>query len=131
MRKLLFASAAIFAVVLSSCSLGLVNDMRGGHSPMLRLDGEWGILKNVEVVNSTETETNDADQVYFNAKRDVGGYCEGNWMEVHNPTMESDFLWNFNEDGNVFTIQLDGQNDTEWTVLEQTKNKLRYNDVLT
>jgi hypothetical protein len=123
MRKLLFACTAVFAIILSSCSLGLVNDMRGGHSPMLRLDGEWGVLKNVEVVNNSEVETNDADEVYFNATRDVGGYCEGNWVEMRNATLESDFLWSFNEEGNIFTMQLDGVNDIEWSVIEQTKNK--------
>lgn len=90
---------------------------------MLRLDGEWGILKNVEVTNTTEVEANDADEVYFNATRDVGGYCEGNWVEVNDPNLKSDFLWNFNEEGDVFTMQLDGVNDVEWEVVEQTKNK--------
>ncbi len=90
---------------------------------MLRLDGEWGVVKNIEVNNNVEQEVNDADQVYFNATRDVGGYCEGNWFEIQNSDLRSDFLWNFEGDGKVFNLQVDGANDYVWTVVEQTKNK--------
>lgn len=89
---------------------------------MLQLDGEWGIVKNVEITPTEEIEVDDAEEVDFDATTDVGGYCEGHWNGVSNPDLTKDFLWSFDEEGERFTLKLDGQ-DVEWTVLEQTKTK--------
>ena len=122
MNRVLLGYTAIFALILSSCSVGLVNEMRGGHSPMLQLDGEWGIVKNVAITPSEEVEVDHAEEVDFDATTDVGGFCAGHWNEVSNPNLTKDFWWSFDEEGEIFTLKLDGR-DVEWTVIEQTKTK--------
>lgn len=125
MKRILLLATIASTAILSSCSLGLVNEMRGGHSPMLLLDGEWAVVKNIEVTPTATHDLETAEEVHFNATRDVGGYCEGNWLQVQDPDLRSEFLWSFDEeaDGEVFILQNDGSKDEEWRVLEQTKNK--------
>ena len=116
-RSFLFLALSVF--LFGSCTMILVEEIRGGHSPMMQLDGEWGIEEYVSVENGVTTDERQADRVYLDATKDIGNYCQGTWMEIKT-TMDDEFLWGIDEDGEQFTLQDNGQ-DVVWEVVEQEK----------
>ena len=107
---------------MTSCTAVLDEVIRGGHSPMMQLDGKWNIDKNQKIENGTTTEVDDADRVWFNATKDIGDYCEGTWLET-NIGADPKFLWGIDEKGTEFVINDPQAGEQTWVVEEQSKNK--------
>jgi len=99
-----------------------VEEIRGGHSPMMQLNGTWNVDKNIKTENNSTSELSTADGVWFNATVDQGSYCKGQWLQPQSSIPEH-FLWSFSPNGNNFYMEdtLTGQ-QVVWTVLEQKKN---------
>lgn len=120
-------TAGIFAAILiglSSCTTMVLNELRGGHSPMMQLDGEWNIDKNQVTIAGTTTENTDATKVYFDATQDQGGRCLGTWLNLSNTTQEPEFLWGFNDyKGEKFYMDDANLGENEWVVITQSKNE--------
>ncbi len=118
---------SIFAAILiglSSCTTMVLNEMRGGHSPMMQLDGEWNIDKNVVTIAGTTTENTDASKVYFDATQDQGGRCLGTWLNLANNNVEPEFLWGFNDyKGEDFVLVDPIKGEVTWDVIKQDQNE--------
>lgn len=115
---------ALIIIAFSSCTTFVLNEMRGGHSPMMQLDGEWGIDKNQITVNGTTQEVNDIERVYFNATIDQGGFCLGTWLNIKNNSTEPEFTWGFADfKGEEFVMNDPLLGETHWNVDKQEKNK--------
>lgn len=118
-RKTAFFLALV--LMLSSCTMVLVDEIRGGHSPMMQLNGKWDVEEYVRVENGETEDAREAERVWLDATRDQGDYCEGTWMEVIQ-TSDEEFLWGIDEDGTEFVINNAGT-DEFWEVTKQTKNE--------
>ena len=119
MKNLTVSILAIPVLFISSCTFFLVNEINGGHSPMMQLDGKWNIDKNTKTVQGTQEGNGHATSVWFNATKDVGGYCEGTW---YFPDKVNDgFLWSIDKDGSEFTMTDENGVEVEWNVIEQQK----------
>ncbi len=103
----------------SACTPAVIETLDGGHSPMMILDGHWNIDLCSETTNGVTYNAKDGDQVWFNATKDIGGYCEGTWLETNNG--DEVFLWGIDGDATEWTQKQDG-NDILWNVLEQDKH---------
>ena len=107
MRTPIFIALAL-TLVFSSCTMMLLEEFEGGHSPMMILDGEWQVDDYYYIENGQREDVNRGNEVFLYATRDVGGYCEGEW---HGQAVE-DFLWGIDEEGDVFTLK----DESEWEV---------------
>ena len=108
----------------------LVEEIYGGHSPMMQLDGTWNVDQHTVTANGQTSNVKNVDDVWFNAKKDIGGYCEGTWYEMSTSTRI--FHWNFDKKGDDFTTKESGQHDAKWEVVHQSKDKFviqRYNSL--
>ena len=125
MKRLTILSAITIGIFsLSSCTLFLLEEVEGGHSPMMMLNGTWDIDNYTTTENGKAVDVTEVGGVWFNTTRDVGGYCEGDWLEAR-PTVTKDFLWGIDGDGEGFRIQDDKGQDVEWEVLHLSKNKFQ------
>lgn len=120
-------TAGIFTVILiglSSCTTMVLNEMRGGHSPMMQLDGEWNIDRNIVTIAGTTTENTDANKVYFDATQDKGGRCVGTWLNLTNNNVDPEFLWGFNDyKGEDFILVAPNEGEVIWHVIKQDKDE--------
>lgn len=108
----------------SSCTTLVLNEMRGGHSPMMQLDGEWNIDKNQVTVNGTTQEVTDFERVFFNATVDQGGFCLGTWLNINNTNVDPEFTWGFPDyKGEEFILNDPILGETHWEVINQNKNE--------
>jgi len=118
-KSLLTLSILVVLAVFSACTPAFVETVDGGHSPMMILDGHWDIEVCEQTSNGVTMDARDGEQVWFNANKDIGGYCEGTWLETNNG--DQIFLWGIDGDATEFTQKQNGGN-VLWTVLEQDKN---------
>ncbi|MCH8903823.1 MAG: hypothetical protein IIA45_07920 [Bacteroidetes bacterium] len=116
MKRLILTTGALTLLFLSSCTMILVNDGRGGHSPMQIVNGQWRCDKNTITDANTVTDNpTNVVNVWFNATADVGAFCEGTWYMTTSP--ESEFLWSIDGEGTEFIIKENPTNETFWTIL--------------
>ena len=120
LKNLVFPLALLLA--MSSCTMILLEEIRGGHSPMMQVDGEWNIEEHVVIESGETTDIKESHRCDFDATQDVGDYCVGEWLERVIPG-NSDFLWGVDEDGSIFKLQSDGQ-DVFWKVITLEKDHL-------
>ncbi len=118
-KPLLGLSLLMIFAVLSACTPILIETVDGGHSPMMILDGHWNIDLNEQTTNGVTVNAKDGEQVWFNATKDIGGYCEGTWLATLNG--DEVFHWGIDGDATEFTEREAGVNIL-WRVLEQDKN---------
>ena len=103
----------------------IVEEMSGGHSPMMRIDGFWCITENVVIENDIAVENPEQySDVWFNATKDVGGYCEGTWYFTNTGDTKI-FNWGVNDEGTVFIIKGDNGEDITWDILELNRREFR------
>lgn len=109
-------------VLMSSCTMILIDEIRGGHSPMMQLDGDWEIEEHMVIdEDGNEEDIQESERCNFDATQDVGDYCVGSWLERITGSDNNDFLWGIDEEGEVFKLQMDGQ-DVFWQVQCLEKN---------
>ncbi len=122
MKTIQTFTAIFFIAILSSCTGILVEEVRGGHSPMQQLNGTWDVTKSLQTENGVITGLNTADGVWFNATLDQGGYCDGQWLQP-GQTVDPDFQWSFSANGDIFYLKDPATGDyIEWNVAGQDKN---------
>ena len=79
---------------------------------MMQLDGAWYVDEHTATQGGEVTDINQTDRVWFNATKDVGGYCEGTWYLKASDNDE--FLWGIDDQGTEFKINNDAY-DEIWT----------------
>ncbi len=119
---LVFSCLALFS--FSSCTYYFLEEVQGGHSPMLQLDGQWQVDEHTATEDGATTDLKRTNSVWLNATQDVGGYCEGTWYHNDNTGDEEDeFLWNIDGEATQFTVREENNAENSWKVIEQRKNK--------
>jgi len=121
--RLLRFSVLIFmlSLLLPSCTIFLLDEIEGGHSPMMQLDGKWDIDEHFEIENGQRSDVKSSERVWFNAQKDIGDYCEGSWLETK--FNEDEFLWGIDPEGTEFVLQDSPGQDVYYKVIEQSKKK--------
>lgn len=112
-----FVFSALGLLTLSGCTMLLIDEIDGGHSPMMILNGHWNVLEDYTLNGGDTVASGEVDSVWFNAKKDVGGYCEGTWYGSNNEV----FYWQINKRATDFTTKKD-EELTDWNVISQEKN---------
>jgi len=114
----------------SACTPFLIDEIDGGHSPMMQLNGTWSIDRNVAIASDgLITENQERSLVWFNATQDQGDYCEGTWLDdalvnIPQTSLTYNFLWGFRGFAkNTFVINNEVNQEEQWEVLHQSKNR--------